>query len=200
MNKEEFLQQLRLELHGLPQEDIDSHAAFYGEMIDDRIEDGFSEEEAVSGIGTPESVAAQIVEETPLPRIIRERVRPKRPLRALEIILLVLGSPVWLSLALALFAVVLSVYIVLWAMIIVLWTVFVSFIAAGLASLAAGVIGLVRGDRPAGLALLGCALVLLGLSIILFFAAKGATKGAAVLTKSIARGFKSLFVRKEKTA
>ena len=48
MNKQEFLSQLRKGLAGLPQNDIEERLAFYGEMIDDRIEEGLSEEEAVS--------------------------------------------------------------------------------------------------------------------------------------------------------
>ncbi len=53
MNKREFLQKLENGLSGLPREDIEQRLSFYAEMIDDRIEDGFSEEEAVAGIGTP---------------------------------------------------------------------------------------------------------------------------------------------------
>ncbi len=200
MNKREFLQSVENGLSGLPREDIEQRLSFYGEMIDDRIEDGFSEEEAVAGIGTPAEIVAQIIEETPLPRIIRERVRPKRKLGALEIILLVLGSPVWIAIAASLFAVVFSLYAVLWALTLVLWAVFVSLIAGGLGALALGILGLCRGEIPQGLALLGCALALFGLSIFLFFAAKGATKGAAILAKKIARGVKSLFVGKERSA
>ena len=65
MNKREFLQKLENGLSGLPREDIEQRLSFYAEMIDDRIEDGFSEEEAVAGIGTPEEIAAQVIEETP---------------------------------------------------------------------------------------------------------------------------------------
>ena len=51
MNKSEFLGALRKGLHGLPQDDIEERLAFYGEMIDDRTEEGLSEEEAVSAVG-----------------------------------------------------------------------------------------------------------------------------------------------------
>ena len=65
-------------------------------MIDDRMEEGLAEEEAVSSFGTPEEIADQILSEIPLSRLVRERVKPKRALKAWEIVLLVLGSPVWL--------------------------------------------------------------------------------------------------------
>ena len=51
MNKQEFLSGLRKGLCGLPQDDIEERLSFYGEMIDGRIEEGLSEEEAVSEIG-----------------------------------------------------------------------------------------------------------------------------------------------------
>ncbi len=67
-------------------------------MIEDRIEEGFTEEEAVSEIGTVNEVVSQIVSETPLSKLVKERSRPKRTLRVWEIILLLLGSPIWISL------------------------------------------------------------------------------------------------------
>ena len=47
MNKQEFLSLLRRELSGLPQGDIEERVGFYAEMIDDRMEEGLTEEEAV---------------------------------------------------------------------------------------------------------------------------------------------------------
>lgn len=47
MNKQEFFVQLCRSLSGLPQTDIEERLTFYGEMLDERIEDVLSEEEAV---------------------------------------------------------------------------------------------------------------------------------------------------------
>ena len=47
MSKQEFLAQLRKGLSGLPKEDLEERLTFYSEMIDDRIDDGMAEEEAV---------------------------------------------------------------------------------------------------------------------------------------------------------
>ena len=60
MNKHEFFEQLGRGLSGLPQEDIDERLTFHGEMIDDRVEDGLTEEEAVAEIGSPDEIASQI--------------------------------------------------------------------------------------------------------------------------------------------
>ena len=48
MGKDAFLAQLRKGLAGLPQKDIEERLTFYSEMIDDRMEEGLSEEEVIS--------------------------------------------------------------------------------------------------------------------------------------------------------
>ena len=42
MNKQEFLAHLRKGLSGLPQNDIEKRLNFYGEMLEDRMEEGLS--------------------------------------------------------------------------------------------------------------------------------------------------------------
>ena len=44
MDKQAFLNRLREGLNGLPQDDIAERLNFYSEMIDDRVENGMSEE------------------------------------------------------------------------------------------------------------------------------------------------------------
>ena len=124
MNKQEFLAQLRKGLTGLPKDDIEERLTFYGEMIEDRIEEGLSEEEAISEIGSVGEIAAQTIADTPLAKIAKERIRTKGRLKAWEIVLLVLGSPIWLSLGIAAAAVILALYVSLWSVIVSLWAVF----------------------------------------------------------------------------
>lgn len=199
MTKLEFLEQLRAGLSGLPQEDIEERLSFYSEMIDDRIEEGLLEEEAINEIGNVDEIVAQIIADTPLTKLVKEKIKPKRVLRAWEIILLILGSPIWLCILLAIFAVILCVYIVLWAVIVCLWAVFVSLFASALAVIVAGFGLIFTGNTPSGLIMIGATLICAGLSILMFFACKAATKGTAILTKKIALGFKKCFVRKERS-
>ena len=71
MNKTEFLDALRHALGKLPSYEVEQSIAFYAEMIDDRIEDGMSEQEAVAALGSVHAIAAQIVAETPpIPKAI----------------------------------------------------------------------------------------------------------------------------------
>ena len=118
MTKQEFLSALQDGLRGLPQSDIDERVSFYAEMIDDRVEDGLSDEEAVTAIGSVEEIVAQIVADTPLTRLVSVKIKPNRRLSPVEIVLLVLGSPVWLSLLIAIVAVALSLCVVIWSVVV----------------------------------------------------------------------------------
>ena len=200
MNKQEFITQLRAKLSGLPKQDVEERLAFYGEMIDDRMEEGLSEEEAVSAVGTVDEIVEQIVADLPLTRLVKEKIRPKRTLRAWEIVFLVLGSPIWLSLLIAAFVVVLALYAVLWSLIISVWAVFGALAGCTLGGLAAGIIFTVLGNLWPGLALISAALVCAGLSIFAFVGCLAATKGTVLLTKKIAIGIKNCFRRREKVS
>lgn len=197
MLKQDFLNELRQGLSGLPQNDIEERIGFYSEMIDDRMEEGLSEEDAVNAIGPVGDIVSQIVADTPLTRIVKENIRPKRKMRVWEIILLVLGFPLWFPLLITGLVILLSGYIVLWAMLICLWAIFASFCACVPASLVGSAVYCINGHVPTGIAALGAALVLAGLSIFLFFGCKAASKGIVKLAKKIVLGIKSIFIRKE---
>ncbi len=197
MDKQCFLLQLRRSLNGLPQSDIEDRITFYSEMIDDRMEEGLSEEEAVAGIGSVEEIAAQIVADTPLSSLVKERVRQQRRMGAGEILLLVLGFPLWFPLLIAAFAVLLSVFITLWAVVISLWAACLALLLSGLAGAAGGIVFLCRGTVRTGLVLISAGFILTGLGIFLCCGCKAATKGLLLLMKKTALMIKSFFVRKE---
>ena len=127
MNKSDFLSELRRGLGCLPEEDIEKSVDFYAEMIDDKMEEGLTEEEAVAEAGCVDEISAQIIAEIPLTRLVKARVKPKRALKAWEIVLIAAGSPVWLSLLVAAAVTVVSVYASLWAVIVSLYAVVLSF-------------------------------------------------------------------------
>ena len=187
MQKQAFLDALRKQLAGLPEAEINEQLNFYSEMIDDRMEDGLSEEEAVASVDS----AAAIPEP-----ITTEPVSSKRQLKAWEIVLLVLGSPIWLSLGIAAVAVVISLYAALWSVIVSLWAAFGAMVGAGVGGLISGIGVAVGGGGLASIALIGASLTCTGLSIFLLFGCKAATKGTVVLTKNIALGIKMRLVRK----
>ena len=194
MRKQQFLYELKKRLSGLPAKEAAERLNFYSEMIDDKIEDGLSEEEAIRDIGTTESVAAEILAEAPV--ITATAERNKSRLGAMGVIFLILGSPIWLSLIVAAFAVAISLYAVLWSVIIALWAVFVSFVAAGPAGVLAGIIFALCDNVLPGIATAGAGLLLAGLAILIFFGCKAATIGSISLTKWSVLQMERLFVRK----
>ncbi|MBQ7377480.1 MAG: DUF1700 domain-containing protein [Clostridia bacterium] len=199
MRKQEFLDALRKKLSGLPKLDVEERLAFYGESIDDRVEEGCTEEDAVATLGSVEEIAAEILGEIPLFKLAKERIRPKRRMRAWEIVFLSLGAPIWLSLAVAAIAVILSLYVSLWSVVVSLWSVFAALVACALSGAFVCVGLAATGSGATGLAMLAAGLVCAGLAIFLFFGCLAATKGAVWLAKKILLGMKLCFLGKEET-
>ena len=199
MRKQEFLEALRAGLSGLPRDDVEDRLAFYSEMIDDRVEDGRTEEEAVGEIGSMEQIVSQIIADIPLTKIAKERIKPNKRLAAWEIVLLAVGSPLWLSLAVAALAIVLSLYAVLWSVVLSVWAVFVALSASALGTVAGGIVLTATGHPLVGLALMGAGLVCGGLAILAFLGCPATTQGMAWLTKAIALGVKKCLIKKEES-
>jgi len=200
MTKYKFLFTLRDRLSALPEEEVEEHLRFYAEMIEDRMEEGLSEDEAVAAVGRAEEIAAQILADAaPAPSTAAPAQAPARKprLRFWEILLLVLGSPLWLSLLAAAFCVILSLYISLWTAVISLWAVFVSLAACALAGVLAGIVLLFRAQGIPGLVLMAGGLICMGLSVFLFRGCQGATRGTVRLTGWSLHRVLGLFHKKE---
>lgn len=190
MKKKAFLSALEKRLSGLPRQDVEERLNFYSEMIDDRMEDGKSEEEAVSEIGTVDEVAAQIVADIPFSKIAKEKFAHKRQLHTWEIVLLILGAPVWFSLLVAAFSIILSLYVVLWSLVIAVWTVFASVGVCAVCGIFAGIILAATKGGFFGIAIIGLSVICAGLAIFLYIGSVAATKGAVILPKKIIRAIK----------
>lgn len=198
MNKLEFLAKLGQRISSLPEEDITRSLEYYGEMIDDRVEDGLSENEAVAQLGNMDDIASQILSEVSFVKIVKNRAKGSKKPSTATIVLLILGFPLWFSLLVAAFSVLLALYVSLWAVIISLWAVFVALVGSSLGMLVMSVIFMLTARAPSGIAMIGASLVCAGLSILFFFVSKMATKGVCILTKKSVLGIKYCFVGKEK--
>ena len=195
MKKQEFLSRQKRKLSDLPSREVEERLVFYSEMIDDRMEEGKTEAQAVLEIGSADMIAAQIRSElAAAPEVAMPQMQRRRKWRAWQIVLLILGFPLWFPLCITVAAVVFSVYITLWAVAVVTaWSVFVSVAASALGCAALG--GVLIADRllGSGLAALGAALVCAGLAILLFFVCKAATKATVTLTKYLFAAIRRLF-------
>lgn len=198
MNKKQFLEAIRNRIKGLPQNDIDKSLDYYSEMIDDRVEDGMTEEEAVAALGTVDEIVTQILNDIPLPKLVKEKVSPKRALSAWEILLLVLGFPLWFPLLMACASIIFSVYIVIWSVVISLYAVNFAVLISGLACIVAGVLFFVTAKPVSAIYVIGIGFLFLGFGILLLLLFNLITVGFVKLSKLIILGIKGLFVRKER--
>ena len=199
MSRDAFIGELRHRMAGLPQETVERTVEYYGELIADSMEDGLTEEEAVSRLGSLDEIVASVVKDTPLTQIVQTRVQEgkKKGISGWVILLLVLGAPVWLPVLIAVLAVLFALFVALWAVVIALWAVVAAVILTGLVAMVAGVVELCRLHLPQGLVLLGGGLVCLGLCALLFLLMKLLTVGTVKLCKWLWVGIKSLFVGKK---
>jgi uncharacterized membrane protein len=195
MNKAQFLGNLQAALGRLPQAEVEQSLAFYGEMIDDRIEDGMSEEDAVAQLGDVQVIANQIISETPL--IPRTVAKAKTGSKTLNIVLLIVLSPVWVPIAISLAVAALSIYLALWAVIFSLWVTVAAMILSGFAFLLSLVYFFVTGFPLSGMLAAGIGLGCIGIGIFCYFGVFAASKGLFKLTQLFAHKIKSLFVREE---
>lgn len=196
MKRNEFLNQLRARLWAMPEADKQRSVDYYSEMIDDRMEDGLSEEEAVAAIGDLDEIVEQILHETPRPpaTVHNGQKQQKRGLEPWMIVLLVLGSPLWIPLVVSAVSVVFSIYVSLWSVVISLYAVFIA-LAASAAGCVVGSFFMI-GRFAEVMVAWGAAALCAGLSILFLLLANLAAKGLVKLTKLV---WNSVFHRKERT-
>ena len=197
MNKQEFIAELRVKLSGLPKSDVEERLSFYSEMIDDRTEEGLSEEEAIGALGSTEEIVLQIIEESPFKKIARERIKKKRRLGVWEVVLISLGAPIWLSLIISAIAVVISLYASLWGVVVSFWAAFISLAVSSVGVISVGIGSAVVGELTLGVIYIGAGLFAAGLAIFTFFGCKLITRWAYILAKKLVVGIKKSFIKKE---
>lgn len=200
MNRDAFLAAVAARLKGLPPADVQRSLDYFREMIDDRMEDGLSEEAAVAALGSPEEAAGRILEETPLPRLVKARIKPSRTLRLWEIVLLALGSPVWLPLVLVGLLLALLVYLLLVLFLLVYYTLNLAVGAVCLAGLWQGAAQLFLSRPLPALMCLGTGLTAAGLFMLMLPLAKQATVWDLALWRLTGRRIKRIFIKKGEAA
>lgn len=204
MTKRDFLAGLEKKLSELPKEDIKERLGFYSEMIDDRIEEGISEEEAVAEIMSSEKLDIEssdglMPESQDALRESGSLQKKKRRLKAWEITLIAVGSPIWLSLGIAAFAVVISVYAVLFSVAISFWALFASLAASSVGGILVGFIISLNSNLLSGAATVGAAIACAGLAIFAFFMCKTVTKMTLIFVKKASLCIIKSFRRREES-
>ena len=194
MNKEEFLKELRSHLRGLSQEDINERISFYSEMIDDRIDDGLTEEAAVADIGTVDEVIYELAQEVPLGKLVKEKIKPKRELKVWEIILICLLFPIWFPIALLVIFIAFFLYILFWVGVIVSYAIEIALIMSSIAGVVVFFAYLFSGTfniLPLAIAMLSG-----GAAVLMFFGCYWATRGTIKLHQKVFTLLKTRFIKK----
>ena len=200
MNKQQFIDEIKLRVEGLPEEEVTKSIDYYSEMIDDRVEDGMTEEEAVEAVGTVDDAVKGILENIPLTKVIKAKTKPSRKLRAWEIVLLVIGSPIWFPLLVCAILLLVLFYCILWIFVIAFFAVDIALIAGGLAAFIAGIISLFHMGPTYPLLAIGAGLFLLGGGLLLLIPLIKLAKVTGKLAKVIVLWIKSWFVPKKPAA
>ena len=139
MDRQAFLTALEARLRRLPEQERQQSLRYYEEMIDDRMEEGMDEQAAVAAMGDVAEIAQEVLMELSLPRLVKTRLKPQRKLRVWEIVLLALGSPVWLPLVMTAVVLFLVFYLVLWILAAACWCVVAAFAVSALGGVGFGI-------------------------------------------------------------
>ena len=202
MTKEDFLQELRIRLKGLPSNDLEERISFYDEAINDRLDDGMSEDEAISDLGGIDLVVEQIAKETNLTTLVKHKINTSNSKRgkiqAWQIVLIILLFPFWIVLASLLFTLFIVAFVLLFTLVIVTYTLCISFIGGSLVGFVATILNTFNGNF--NVAYLGVSLTLLGLGFIFVFASYYATIATIKLVKAIILGIKKMLIGGKKNA
>ena len=194
MRKEEFLNELRNKLVVLPKEEVDDRISFYSEMIDDRVDEGKSEEEAINEIGGVDKVVNEIAKETSFMTLMKEKAKGKRALKTWEIILICAGFPFWFPIAITIVILALVAYLLLWVLVIVCYVVETALGVSSVGGLIVFFAYIFTGQF--NLIPLAVSIMSTGAAILLFFGCAGATKGTIKLSKAIFTKIKAAIIRK----
>lgn len=193
MSKQEFLDALKEKLSGLSEQDKEERTGFYSEMIDDRIEEGLSEEEAVASVGNIDEIAFEISSD----KEKNKKTKTKRKLKTWEIVLLAVGSPIWASLLIIAVSVVISLYASMLAVAVSVWAAFGALAGASVFGIGWGAITICTGEIFGGVAFIGTAIACAGLSLFAFLGSKEFTKLSIGIPKKIVLVAKGICNKKE---
>ena len=193
MNKQEYHARLRAALACLPEGEIEESVAFYTEMIDDRVADGLTEEEATAQLDDPKAAARAIIAD--LPVVPRTVVRTKQRNRALYWTLVILGFPLWFPLLLAAGMLVLAGLLTIWCLILGLWLLAAGLLAGGPLGIGVCLWALAVGQPAYGVFELGSGLLCFGLGLFCLHGAVAASKTLMQVSRQWIAKAKAPFVK-----
>ena len=195
MTKNEFLKEVSKRFKSLDESDRQKGIDYCCEIID-----GLSEEEAVASLGGADRFAESFLSELAQSKGDGTQIAAskKRKLATWEILLLVLGSPLWLSLILAAAAILMSIYITIWSVVLSFAVTDLALALSGVASIGCAIVYMVLlGGVNRMIFLIGAGLALIGVSIFMYYLCKWLFVAAVMLSKGIFIKLKNSLERRE---
>ncbi|MGN0143960.1 MAG: DUF1700 domain-containing protein [Clostridium sp.] len=165
MNQERFLSELKKKLRKLPKDEIDNILLYYKEYFEDSEK---SEEEVIKELGSPSSVASQLLAEYAFDNTKQSH---EKGFTAIFIILAILAAPIGIPFAIAAIVLLFAAIMVIGAILISFAAVIFAFFAAGVTVCIGGAAVILKGPATA-IFYIGAGLIIIGLSILLAYAIK----------------------------
>ncbi len=169
MDKKQFITTLKNRLGSLPYHEVEKIINYYDELINDKIEDGMSEEGAIKSLGNIDLIVNEIYNEIPVHEIVRRKVKNSFEFssnKALWIIIAVLTSPIWFSILLAGLGLLFGLFVAIWAflfsIIFVIGAFFISSIIVLIYSFT-----IVTTNFSTAILLWGLSLIIIGIFLLL---------------------------------
>lgn len=140
MNKNGFISYLRQRLSNYPAGEVDKAISFYTESLEDRIEDGMTEEEAVASLGNVDDIVKQIQSEMPINTIVKNKIDTQKKKMsgstiALIVIIAILGFPIWFPILITAVSLIFAAVVTVFSLGIAALAVVFGLCVAGVATL-----------------------------------------------------------------
>lgn len=191
MSKAEFLNKLAFCLQKMNASERNKFLTYYDEMISDYVENGIAEEDAVIKIGDPKIIAEELLADHGSVKLNL----PSTGSRWLNIILTIIGFPLWGSVLLAAILMVFSVYLIIWCVPIATGAGFVGFFTTSIIGIVGCPFVMIK-SFPVGIIQLGTGIASVGISLLLGFATISLSKKIIIVTKNLNIKLVKLFNKK----
>jgi len=179
MTKSEFLFELQSRLSSLSDEEKSKTTLFYSEMIEDRIEDGMTEEEAIDGLGSIDKIVSEALGTEDAKPMNEGKKRSTLP-TWLIVLLAVIWIPVSVCVICAAFALAVSIICAVVGIAVSIFSAMTALFGSAIAVAVASVMHFVYAELPVGFVYLGLSLAFIG--------------GGLLLVKPMILGFKLIVI------
>jgi len=196
MTRLDFINELKKLLSPLSESERNKSILYYNEFIDDRIEDGMTEVDAIACLESPAVIADRILSEMgfsqgqaqsqPLPKM-KNINRGKVKSSAGTVALIILGFPIWFPLIITVASLAFALVITVWSLVFSLLVTALACVAACIAAVVVAPIVLFGGHLVSSIFCAGTGLISGAVGIVLAVLSVKLVKATWTFTKFFTR-------------